>query len=213
VAIRFSLSLKRIFLGVVVGCALIFALPWGLRWCARWTLLWKVQHAQGEEKAQLIRVVGLTGQHSGSASEFFLPYVVPLLDDPDPRIRLEAVKALDYFHGVEAKRVAPKLLALLSDATQEDKLRMKAADALAGSHGPERVPALLAALKGSDGLLRENILLWLSQMPRGDIDVKEALLAVVERSSEDMSCRLVAIESLESLGRKWRVRRLSMRKP
>ena len=84
-----------------------------------------------------------------------VPAIVPLLSDPEARIRRTAATTL-WGMGVKARQAVPQLAAALSDS--DASVRASAAMAL-GSIGPEArnaVPALIGALRDRDG----NVRLW-----------------------------------------------------
>src|SRR5215468_604096 len=121
------------------------------------------------------------------------------LDDPDPRIRVEAVQAL---RKRKEKQAAPRIAALLADPL----VKQDAAAALQDLAGPGQVDALLEALEttvgaGSDAAARSanrtNASIAEALGNVGDPRAAPALLRLARATDADV--RLAAVEALGSV--------------
>lgn len=110
---------------------------------------------------------------SASSASGLAPQLVPLLSDPDSKVRREAVVVLDASGG--ARQAIPGLVALLEDKAQPQEVRLAVAETLGhlGSEGRAAVPALVQAASDEDGDMREAAALALGDL--GPVARKEAI--------------------------------------
>ncbi len=127
-----------------------------------------------------------------------LPAIEPLMDDPDPQIRLTLMNVL-FMLGVEAKAAAPILVKALADPSLF--VRWSAARVL-GRTGPvatdESVPAIAALLRDPDLNVRQAAATTLERYgPAAKAALPQLINAV---STGDAEVRIGAILALAAMG-------------
>ena len=180
---------------------------------ARLHALWTLQGLGKLSDDSLERV--LSDQHRGvrrngvrvtSMTQMDVERLVPLIDDPDPKVRLELASSLGNYD----QPIAAAALGQLMAANSENKYLLAAA---MSSLNPRNVSGVLAALVASSTrpeLVREVIG---QAVAMGDTETIQRVMEVVGASpprqagKEHFACLAMALDGLES--RQWSIQRIS----
>ncbi len=102
-------------------------------------------------------------------------YWIENLNNPDPSIRLDAIRAMGQY-GPEASETVPALTKFMLE--DSDRLvRNEAALALSKMHAPSAVPAFAQALEDKEPIVRLNACLALSRLRK---EARPALTALIK---------------------------------
>lgn len=133
-------------------------------------------------------------QRLGPAANFVAPKVLALVDHADSPTRLAALNALTMVRG----EVDMVLAAMAKAAKASDATTRQLAVRVAGTYGTKAVPLVLAAIKDTDPIVRNEGLQRLATLPG---DLKDALPVLRELMKEASPVtRRLAVQALGRAG-------------
>lgn len=148
-------------------------------------LLRLLDKVEGADKAYLIELLGSTGRAG------LLPLIVPLLEDPDPRLRMAAIRALG---GIGSEEAVASLAQVLGQPDRAIAERCAAAEALGATGAPAARDALLACLPAFPKEQESEILRALGCFPFNEI--RDAIEPFVADPNAPAGARVEVVESL-----------------
>ena len=148
-------------------------------------LLRLLDKVEGTDKAYLIELLGSTGQAR------LLPLILELLDDPDPGLRLAAIRALG---GIGGDKAVARLSQALNRPDGSPAERGAAAEALGATGAPAARDALLASLPSFPEDGKSELLRALGSFPFNEI--RDAIEPFVADDNAPVGARVEVVESL-----------------